>query len=167
MPCCLMVPNYYLTKCWLIINKIQWHSSESNFTRDTSAINHAISLKITNLKFQSNLPGDKELNICLPPNKGELEFSWKTLKYSLSSHGPYADILKPYYILSLKIYQTQQHSTFIYMYNTELCIDVWMLFCRIAIFWCNLIFILMIVMSFDSEYWQSYLFWYKCSINHT
>ena len=28
----------YLNQCWLIINKIQWHSSEGNFTRDNSVI---------------------------------------------------------------------------------------------------------------------------------
>ena len=40
MACCLMVPSHYLNQCWLIISKIQWHPSESNFTRDTSAISH-------------------------------------------------------------------------------------------------------------------------------
>ena len=27
-------PSHYLNQCWLIISKIQWHSSEGNFTRD-------------------------------------------------------------------------------------------------------------------------------------
>ena len=39
MTCCLMARNY-LNQCWLIISKIQWHSSRGNFTRDTSAINY-------------------------------------------------------------------------------------------------------------------------------
>ena len=32
--------SYYRNQCWLIISKIQWHSYDGNFTRDTSAINH-------------------------------------------------------------------------------------------------------------------------------
>ena len=38
--CCLTAPSHYLNQCWLIIGKVQWHSSECNFTRDTSAISH-------------------------------------------------------------------------------------------------------------------------------
>ena len=37
---CLTAPSHYLNQCWLIINKVQWNSSEGNFTKDTSAINH-------------------------------------------------------------------------------------------------------------------------------
>ena len=40
MACCLMAPSHYLNQCWLIISKVQWHSSQCNFTRDTSAISH-------------------------------------------------------------------------------------------------------------------------------
>ena len=40
MACCLMAPSHYLNQCWLIISKVQWHSSGGNFTKDTSAINH-------------------------------------------------------------------------------------------------------------------------------
>ena len=36
---CLMAPSHYLNQCWLIISKVQWHSSEGNFTTDTSATN--------------------------------------------------------------------------------------------------------------------------------
>ena len=60
MACCLTAPSHYLNQCWLIINKVQWHSSECNFTRDASAITE-ISLKITYLNFCSNLPGANEL----------------------------------------------------------------------------------------------------------
>ena len=38
MACCLMVPSHYLNQCWLIISKVQWHSSEGSLTKDTSAI---------------------------------------------------------------------------------------------------------------------------------
>ena len=38
--CCLTVPSHYLNQCWLIINKVQSHSSGNHFTKDTSAINH-------------------------------------------------------------------------------------------------------------------------------
>ena len=37
--CCLMAPSHYLNQCWHLISKIQWHSSQGNFTRNTSAIN--------------------------------------------------------------------------------------------------------------------------------
>ena len=40
MACCLSAPSHYLNQCWLIIIKVQRHSSEGNFTIDTSAINH-------------------------------------------------------------------------------------------------------------------------------
>ena len=40
MACCLTAPSHYLNQCWLIISMVQWHPSEINFTRDTSAISH-------------------------------------------------------------------------------------------------------------------------------
>ena len=39
MACCLIAPSHYLNQCWLIISKIHLHSSDGNFTRDTSVIN--------------------------------------------------------------------------------------------------------------------------------
>ena len=35
----MTAPSHYLNQCWLIINKVQWHSKEDNFKSDTSAIN--------------------------------------------------------------------------------------------------------------------------------
>ena len=40
MACCLTAPSHNLNQCWLIITKVEWHSSKGKFTRDTSAINH-------------------------------------------------------------------------------------------------------------------------------
>ena len=40
MACCLTAPSHCLNQYWLIISKVQWHSSECNFRRDTSAISH-------------------------------------------------------------------------------------------------------------------------------
>ena len=40
MACCLTAPSHYLNQCWLILSKVQWHSSGGNFIRDTPAINH-------------------------------------------------------------------------------------------------------------------------------
>ena len=37
---CLMAPSHYLNQRWLLIGRVQWHSSECNLTRDTSAISH-------------------------------------------------------------------------------------------------------------------------------
>ena len=59
MACCLTAPSHYLNQCWLIISKVQWHSSECNFTRDASITK--IRLKITYLKFHWNSPGANEL----------------------------------------------------------------------------------------------------------
>ena len=30
MVCCLTAPSHYLNQCWLIINKIHWHSSQGS-----------------------------------------------------------------------------------------------------------------------------------------
>ena len=40
MACCLTTPSHYLNQCWIIISKVQRHSSERNFTRYTPGINH-------------------------------------------------------------------------------------------------------------------------------
>ena len=56
MACCLTAPNHYLNQCW-VITKVQWHSSQCNFTRAVTEI----SWKITYLKFCSNLPAANEL----------------------------------------------------------------------------------------------------------
>ena len=39
MACCLTAPSHYLNQCWLIISKIQTHSSDGNFAIDASVIN--------------------------------------------------------------------------------------------------------------------------------
>ena len=38
MASCRMAPSHYLNQCWLIIIKVQWHSSEGSLTKDASAI---------------------------------------------------------------------------------------------------------------------------------
>ena len=40
MACCLMAASHFLTQCWFINSKVHYHSSEGNFTRNTSAINY-------------------------------------------------------------------------------------------------------------------------------
>ena len=40
MACCLMAPCHYPNQCWLIMSKVWWHSSDCNFSKDTSATNH-------------------------------------------------------------------------------------------------------------------------------
>ena len=60
MVCCLMAPSNYLNQCWLIISKVQRHLiaiSQSIPQLSTTEI----TLKITYLKFNSNLPGANEL----------------------------------------------------------------------------------------------------------
>ena len=48
--------SHYLNQCWLIIVKVQWHSSECNFTRDTSAISHWIYLENYSYKILLESP---------------------------------------------------------------------------------------------------------------
>ena len=59
--CCLMAPRHYLSQCWLIISKVQWHSAEDNFIKIPQPSIAKIHLKITYLKLHSNLPGASEL----------------------------------------------------------------------------------------------------------
>ena len=40
MACSLTLLRHCLNPCWLIISKVQWHSTEGNFKRNTTAINH-------------------------------------------------------------------------------------------------------------------------------
>ena len=37
MVCCLRAPSHHLNQCWLIFSKVQWHSTDVNFTRNTPA----------------------------------------------------------------------------------------------------------------------------------
>ena len=40
MACCLTAPSHYLNQCWLVITKVQWCSSGSNFAWDIRGISH-------------------------------------------------------------------------------------------------------------------------------
>ena len=53
MACCLTAPSHYLNQCWLIVSKALWHSSEGNFSRDNSAINHLNLFENHSSKIQS------------------------------------------------------------------------------------------------------------------
>ena len=55
MACCLTAPSHYLNQCWLILSKVQRHSSVGNFTIDTSAISHWNYLEnyISKISFKS------------------------------------------------------------------------------------------------------------------
>ena len=55
MACYLRAPSHYLNQCWLIISTARWYLSEGSFTRDASAVNTQISLKITYLTLHSNV----------------------------------------------------------------------------------------------------------------
>ena len=62
MACCLTAPGHYLNQCWLIISKVEWHSSKGNFTRDTSAINHWDYLTNQVPKMSFKFPRGNELS---------------------------------------------------------------------------------------------------------
>ena len=72
MACCLTAPSHYLNQCWLTISKVQWHLSQGNFTRHSSAMKY-ISLKNFHLKFHSNFPGATELNTMLASKKNQIQ----------------------------------------------------------------------------------------------
>ena len=40
MAWCLRAPSHYMNHFFFTISEIHWHSSEGNFTRDTSTLNH-------------------------------------------------------------------------------------------------------------------------------
>ena len=46
MACCLTAQSHYLNQCLLIISKVQWHSSEGNFTRDDLLMTHVINVSV-------------------------------------------------------------------------------------------------------------------------
>ena len=56
-----MAPSRHLNQCWLIFSKVQWHPLEGNCTKIAQPLNIEIILKINNLKFHSNFPGDNGL----------------------------------------------------------------------------------------------------------
>ena len=86
MAWCLVAPSHYLSRCWLIISEVLWHSHESNCTGNAQdichlyqfenihlrAISHAIlkisvlhmSLKITNLRLWPPIPMSCACDIC-------------------------------------------------------------------------------------------------------
>ena len=64
MACCLTAPSHYLNQSWLIISKVQWHSSESNFTRDTSVICHWNKLENYLSKILFKSPRGQWVNPC-------------------------------------------------------------------------------------------------------
>ena len=69
MACCLTAPSHYLNQCWLIISEVRWHIRAISWQMPQPSITK-ICLKITWLKFHSNLPGANELNIITQLFKG-------------------------------------------------------------------------------------------------
>ena len=57
--CCLTAPSHYLNQCWLIISKVEWHSSKGEIPQPSIT---EIIWKIKDLKFHSNFQGANELN---------------------------------------------------------------------------------------------------------
>ena len=91
MACCLMAPSHYLNQCWLIVSEVQWQSPGSNFTRDTSAMNHKnyienylskLSLKSPRGQWVNHLHGTEteRLPMWLPYNKSQLLTYWDLYK---------------------------------------------------------------------------------------
>ena len=56
-----MAPSHYLDIWWLIISKVQWHSSEDNFTRDIS-ISYQLLKLLWNLLISLNSPRGQWVN---------------------------------------------------------------------------------------------------------
>ena len=66
MACCLTAPSHYQNQCWLIISKVQWHSSEGNSTIDTSPINHSNYLGKYSPKISFKCPRSQWVNSSPP-----------------------------------------------------------------------------------------------------
>ena len=63
IPCCLTAPSHYLNQCWLIISEVVWLHLRA-FSLEMLKISILdMSLKMTNLRFHSNLPGVSELTV--------------------------------------------------------------------------------------------------------
>ena len=78
MACCLTASSDYLNQCWLIISKVEWHSYEDKFTRDTSAINHWNYLENVVPKISFKFPRGQWVNpsIVLTPIIARSIFKW-------------------------------------------------------------------------------------------
>ena len=75
MACCLTAPSHYLNQCWLIISKVQWHSSEGNFTTETSAINHKHYLEKYSFKISFKSPRGWWVNMTISC-PSVIDFAW-------------------------------------------------------------------------------------------
>ena len=62
MACCMATLSYYRNQCWLIISKVQRHSSGTVSQEITQLSVTKISLKSTYLKFHSNFQGVDEVS---------------------------------------------------------------------------------------------------------
>ena len=76
MACCLTAPSHYLNQCWLIISKIEWHSSEGNFTAGISAINHCNWLEKNSFKISLKFPRPQWVNT-QSPEKNDIHSAHK------------------------------------------------------------------------------------------
>ena len=80
MACCLTAPNHYLNQCWLIISKAQRHSSEGNFTINTSVINHWNELENSLYKISFKSPSGQWVNSLAP---GMYDSDFKNIIFKL------------------------------------------------------------------------------------
>ena len=64
MACCLTAPSHYLNQCWLIICKVEWHSSKASSQDIPQPSINEIIWKIKYLKYHSIFPGANELTHC-------------------------------------------------------------------------------------------------------
>ena len=62
MTCCLTAPSHYLNQCWRIITKVQWCSSEGNFTWEITANSHWNQLENYFSKILSKFSRDQWVN---------------------------------------------------------------------------------------------------------
>ena len=56
---CLMAPSHYLNQCWLIINKVLWHYSESTIIRRSGDTSQQNKIKSCFFKITSRSPSDQ------------------------------------------------------------------------------------------------------------
>ena len=103
MACCLMAPSHYLNQCWLIISKVQLHSSEGTFIPGISTSDHYLTWTLISSNLNQFFRSQWVEHVCVPT---ALKYNLKKY-YSLMANCYISNshhLLKPGYVLEIQIY---------------------------------------------------------------
>ena len=82
---CLKAPSHYLNQCWLLINKVLWHSPESNSTAKVQATIVHNELESYYLKITVKSPRGHCVITVYTENKTSCLHSWKNQYHGICS----------------------------------------------------------------------------------